>query len=51
MAKRKSQKDPEDLPDAPDGKGKRKNDDSDSDEVRILPALPRNTSEAHRSMV
>lgn len=42
MAKRKSQKDPEDLPDAPDGKGKRKNDDSDSDEVRMLPALPRN---------
>ncbi|KAF1972149.1 hypothetical protein BU23DRAFT_590257 [Bimuria novae-zelandiae CBS 107.79] len=32
MAKRKSQKDPEDLPDAPDGKNKRKNDDSDSDE-------------------
>ncbi|KAF9739313.1 hypothetical protein PMIN06_000994 [Paraphaeosphaeria minitans] len=32
MAKRKSQKDPEDLPDAPDGKGKRENDDSDSDE-------------------
>ncbi|KAJ4352416.1 Mss4p nuclear export [Didymosphaeria variabile] len=32
MAKRKTQKDPEDLPDAPDGKSKRKNDDSDSDE-------------------
>ncbi|KAJ4301712.1 Mss4p nuclear export [Kalmusia sp. IMI 367209] len=32
MAKRKSQKDPEDLPDAPDGKNKRKNEDSDSDE-------------------
>ena len=42
MAKRKSQKDPEDLPDAPDGRIKRKNDDSDSDEVRGLhmPPLP-----------
>lgn len=33
MAKRKSERDPEDLPDAPD-KGKQKNEaDSDSDEV------------------
>ena len=37
MAKRKSKKDPEELPDAPEsgGKGKRKNADSDdSDSVR-----------------
>lgn len=40
MAKRKSQKDPEDLPDAPDGRVKRKNDESDSDEVRGLPMPP-----------
>ncbi|ORY16903.1 p21-C-terminal region-binding protein-domain-containing protein [Clohesyomyces aquaticus] len=32
MPKRKPRKDPEDLPDAPESKGKRKNDDSDSDE-------------------
>ena len=42
MAKRKTQKDPEELPDAPAsaGKGKRKNaaDDSDSDSViQLLP--------------
>ncbi|KAF2682228.1 hypothetical protein K458DRAFT_342659 [Lentithecium fluviatile CBS 122367] len=32
MGKRKTQKDPEELPDAAEGKNKRKNDDSDSDE-------------------
>ncbi|PVH95243.1 hypothetical protein DM02DRAFT_618048 [Periconia macrospinosa] len=32
MGKRKIQKDPEDLPDAPEASNKRKNDDSDSDE-------------------
>lgn len=40
MVKRKSQRDPEDLPDAPDGKQKRQDDESDSDEVRCLPAYP-----------
>jgi hypothetical protein len=33
MGKRKTQKDPEALPDAPEASNKRKNDDSDSDEV------------------
>lgn len=42
MGKRKTQKDPEALPDAPEVNNKRKNDDSDSDEVgtltKVLPA-------------
>lgn len=47
MAKRKSQKDPEELPDAPEGssKGKRKNADSGSDSdsvcITISPPLER----------
>ncbi|KAF2733644.1 hypothetical protein EJ04DRAFT_577461 [Polyplosphaeria fusca] len=36
MAKRKTQKDAEELPDATENKGKRKNDDSDSDEEMDL---------------
>ena len=40
MVKRKSQRDPEDLPDAPDGKQKRQDDDSESDEVCRQPAHP-----------
>jgi protein BCP1 len=42
MAKRKSQKDPEELPDAPSstGKGKRKNVDHDSDSDSVTRPIP-----------
>jgi protein BCP1 len=42
MAKRKTQKDPEELPDAPvsAGKGKRKNADDDSDSDSVIHPFP-----------
>jgi hypothetical protein len=43
MPKRKTQKDPEDLPDA--SSSKRKNDDSDSDDVVLHPAFARNAAQ------